>query len=141
MITFRPSRRQLAFAHDIAVAAIAYLLALYLRMGSDMFDLPLDIVFLSMIIFTATCGGVFYACGLYRSIWAFASLRDLLEILRAVTIAILAFVLVCFTVSRLTAVPRTLPFMAWFILLALLGGSRMAFRMLRERRLSALWER
>ena len=46
-----------------------------------------------------------------------------------------------FLTTRLAGVPRTVPFIAWFILLAGLGGSRMAFRLLRERRLSALWER
>jgi len=138
----RLSRRILAFAHDIFMAAAAFLLALYLRLGDDLLtQLPPAQLFLATLLFTLTCAVVFYVCKLYRSIWAFSSVRDLLGILRAVTIAVLAFVLVGFVVTRLNALPRTAPFMAWFILLALLGGSRMAFRILRERRLSALWDR
>jgi O-antigen biosynthesis protein WbqV len=52
-----------------------------------------------------------------------------------------AFVILGFLITRLENVPRSTPFMAWFVLLAGLGGSRMAFRLSRERRLSALWER
>ncbi len=141
MNRFRPSRRVLAFAHDIVVAGIAYLLALWLRMGDDVSVLPVGDVASSLALFTLTCGIVFWISGLYRSIWAFASLRDLTEILRASTVAVAAFVILCFLVTRLEGVPRTAPFIAWFIMMAGLGGSRMAFRLLRERRLSALWER
>jgi O-antigen biosynthesis protein WbqV len=135
------SRRTLAFVHDIAVAAIAFLLALYLRMGSDMMDLPAASVSIALLLFMLTCATVFWISGLYRSIWAFASLRDLMEILRAASISVVIFVILAFVTTRLEGVPRTAPFIAWFILLAGLGGSRMAFRLLRERRLSALWEK
>ena len=141
MMSLRLSRRSLAFFHDSMMALLAFMLALYLRMGDDMGSLPLGGVTLSALIFTATCAAVFWICGLYRSIWAFASLRDLTEILRAGTIAVAAFIMTGFLFTRLENVPRTVPFIAWFILLAGLGGSRMAFRLWRERRLSALWER
>jgi O-antigen biosynthesis protein WbqV len=141
MLRFTPSRRTLAFAHDMAMAVIAFLLALYLRMGSDWSPLPATDLAAALLMFAVTCAVVFRLCGLYRSIWAFASLRDLTEILKAVTIAVAAFVMLAFVVTRLSGVPRTVPFITWFILLAGLGGSRLAFRVLRERRLSALWER
>jgi len=141
MIPFRLSRRSLAFVHDIVMAGIAFTLALYLRMGNDMASLPLGAVSVSLLLFVLTCASVFWISGLYRSIWAFASLRDLVEILRAATIAVVAFVILAFLTTRLEGIPRTVPFIAWFILMAGLGGSRMAFRVLRERRLSALWER
>ena len=141
MPILKPNRRLLAFGHDTAVAALAFLLALYLRMGNDAVNLPFGAVATAVVLFTLTCAIVFWACGLYRSIWAFASLRDLKEILRAATIAVAVFLMLAFLTTRLEGVPRTVPFMAWFILLAGLGGSRMAFRMLRERRLSVLWER
>src|SRR3984957_2582202 len=141
MVSFRPNRRFLALAHDIAVAAIAFMLALWLRVGDDIGSLPLPAVLASLLLFVGTCGIVFWVSGLYRSIWAFASLRDLIEILRASTVAVIGFLIMAFIVTRLEGVPRTVPFIAWFIMLAGLGGSRMVFRLLRERRLSALWER
>ncbi len=138
---FRPSPRAMAFTHDAVMAALAFILALYLRLGDDLFSMPFHVFISTTALFTLTCAIVFWASGLYRGIWAFASVRDLAEILRAVSIAVAAYALAGFLITRLEGVPRTVPFMAWFILLAGIGGSRLAFRLLRERRLSALWER
>jgi O-antigen biosynthesis protein WbqV len=140
-LSFRISRRGLAFTHDVSMAALAFTLALYLRLGDDLFAFPLGVMLASIGLFTLTCAAVFFASGLYRGIWAFASVRDLAQILRATSISIAVYALIGFVFTRLEGVPRTVPFIAWFILLAGLGGSRMAFRILRERRLSALWER
>ena len=137
----RFSRRWLAFIHDVLMAGASFALALYLRLGDDVASLPHAMLVNAIGVFALTCAAVFLASGLYRSIWAFASLRDLSAILRAVTVAIALYVLTAFFISRLEGMPRTVPFITWFILLAGLGGSRMAFRLLRERRLSALWER
>src|SRR5262249_22223262 len=135
------NRRALAFLHDTGMAAVAFALALYLRVGNDWSQIPPGAALTVTVLFTVTCAVLFWACGLYLRSWAVSSVRELTEILRAATIAVAAFLVLAFLTMRLTGVPRTVPFMAWFILLAGLGGSRMAFRMLRERRLSALWQR
>ncbi|MFA5040494.1 MAG: nucleoside-diphosphate sugar epimerase/dehydratase [Bdellovibrionales bacterium] len=135
------NRRLLAFIHDLLMAAFAFWLALYLRLSGDLAAFPLIQALAASLIFTATCGIVFWVQGLYRSIWVFASLRDLMEILRASTLAVAIFLALAFITTRLEGVPRSVPFMAWFIMLAGLGGSRMLFRLLRERRLGLMWER
>jgi O-antigen biosynthesis protein WbqV len=143
MMKFITSNRRLfAFIHDVVVAAFSFWLALYLRLGGGGFEgFPIGEAFAASLIFTATCGFVFWAQGLYRSIWVFASLRDLMAILRSSTLAVAIFLVLAFLTTRLEGVPRTVPFMAWFIMLAGLGGSRMIFRILRERRMGLLWER
>ena len=138
----RLSRPWLCFAHDTLMAAVAFLLALYLRLGDDMFRYVTPGQTLrAALLFAVTCAAIFLASRLYRGVWQFTSLRDLLHILRAVSIAVVAFVVVGFFIMRLEGVPRTVPFMAWFILLALLGGPRMGVRLWRERRLGGLWKR
>ncbi len=137
----RFGRHWFALLHDILIAAFAYLLALYLRMGEDMALLPVSQILAATSLFTLTCATVFLFSGLYRSIWVFASLRDLGQILKAVSVSVVLFMVVAFLVMRLEGVPRTAPFIAWFILMAGLGGSRMALRLWREKRLSALWEK
>ena len=137
----RLNRHTLAFTHDVVMALAAFLLALSLRMSGDTSHLSTDAVVTSSLLFTLTCAVVFASSKLYRSVWAFTSTRDLVKILRAVTIAVVTFVIICFLFTRLEGVPRTVPFIAWFILLAGLGGSRIMLRLLRERRLSVLWER
>lgn len=137
----RLNRRALAFAHDVAMAAFSYLLALYLRLGEGIVDFSLSSILASASLFTFTCALVFWFSRLYRGVWAFSSLKDLSQILKAVTIAVIAFTLAAFFLTRLEGVPRTAPIIAWFILMAGMGGSRMLLRLSRERRLSALWER
>jgi O-antigen biosynthesis protein WbqV len=140
-LPFSFSRRWLAFLHDIIVAILAFSLALWFRVGDDIGDLPAAPILTSLTVFTLTCAFVFWTNGLYRSVWAFASLGDLMKIFRAVTIAVASFVMLAFVTTRLESVPRSVPLMAWFVLMAGLGGSRLGLRLLRERRLSALWER
>ncbi|MDD3181232.1 MAG: nucleoside-diphosphate sugar epimerase/dehydratase [Alphaproteobacteria bacterium] len=142
-ISFPPrlNRRGMAFTHDVLIAAISYVLALYLRVGDDIADMAMSQISAGTALFTATCAVIFLFSGLYRGIWAFASLPDLKQILRAGSISVIAFTMVAFFVMRLDGVPRTVPLIAWFVLLAGLSGSRLLYRMLRERRVSALWER
>ena len=135
------NRRSLAFLHDVLVAAGSFWLALYLRLSGDFSQFPLQAAITASLIFTGTCAIVFWINGLYRGIWAFASLRDLTKIFYTSLIAVTLFMILAFASTRLEGVPRTLPFMAWFIMMIGLGGSRMVFRLLRERRLSTLWER
>ena len=75
----RFSRHWLAFSHDSAVAALAYLLALYLRIGDDIVTFPTAQILSGTGLFTLTCAVVFLFSGLYRGIWAFASVRDLIQ--------------------------------------------------------------
>ncbi len=135
------NRRLLTFAHDLAMAAFAFWLALYLRVGNDFASLPADSLLAASLLFVLTCAVVFLSYGLHQSIWIFTSLRDLLVILKASTVAVAFFLAITFVVQRLEGVPRSVPFMAWFIMVAGLGGSRMGFRIWREKRLSVLWER
>ncbi|HEU0117497.1 MAG TPA: hypothetical protein VFR09_02585, partial [Alphaproteobacteria bacterium] len=64
MSTPRFNRRTLAFAHDTAMAAFAFTLALSLRMSNDFSTLPPGAVLSSLLLFTATCATVFWALGL-----------------------------------------------------------------------------
>lgn len=130
----------MAFAHDTAAAGIAFLLAIYLRMGDRLFDIAPNLLISNLLLFVATCAGVFLFSGLYRSIWAYASVRDLGALLKAVTIAIALYMAMSFAFTRLEAIPRSTPIISWFIMLAVLGGSRLSYRLLREGRLSFLWQ-
>ena len=120
---------------------ISYFVALYLRVGDDIVLMPFQHILAGTALFTATCAIVFLFSGLYRGIWAFASLEDLKQILRTTSLAVVTFTMVAFLVMRLEGVPRTVPFIVWFVLLGGLSGSRLFLRILRERRVTHLWER
>ena len=128
------SRGLIAYGHDIVMSGVAFWLALYLRLGDDMPSYVDDRMIQAGVLFTLTCAVVFWFSSLYRGVWRYASIKDLLAITRAVTAAVLLFLLVMFLWTRLTPLPRSLLPITWFVLMALLGGPRFCYRLIKDRR-------
>jgi FlaA1/EpsC-like NDP-sugar epimerase len=125
----------LAALHDSVMAAFSFVLALYLRLGDDQFFLAKPYLVSGTVAFTAICIAVFIAMRLYGGLWRYASLRDLMTLTKAVTLAEILFLCVMFTVTRLDGMPRSLPVINGLILLCLLGGPRFLYRALKDRSL------
>ncbi len=128
-------RGGIAYAHDLVMAALSFLISFYLRLGDVIFFYRTDIIELGIVAFTVICAAVFWFTGLYRGTWRYASLSDLLAITRAVSISILAFLVVMFLWVRLEEVPRSVVVINWFILMALLGGPRFLYRLIKDGRI------
>ena len=137
----RVDRPSIAFLHDIVMAGIAFLAAVTLRMGTDALSNTSENLLLALILFVVVCGTVFHFTGLYRGVWRYASLDDLLAIVRAVTLALLVFLPVTFLLTRLNELPRASLIIAWFVLIFLLGAPRMLYRVFKDRGFDHLLER
>jgi O-antigen biosynthesis protein WbqV len=131
----------LAFLHDVAMAALSFALALYLRLGDDMLTREPRLTILYGGVFTAIAALVFLVTGLYRGIWRYASLPDLFNIVRAATLTELVFLPVMFLFTRLDTLPRSFLLIDWLVLIALLGGPRLGYRVFKDRGLDHLLER
>ena len=125
--------------HDILVACFAWLGAYWLR-----FNLALPPEFLaaalSNLMWVVPLQAViFWRFGLYRGIWRFASLPDLKRIVLAVGLAALMVpvVLVLFHVSAV--VPRSVLILDPLLLVLMMGGSRLAYRALKEHRFAGVF--
>jgi FlaA1/EpsC-like NDP-sugar epimerase len=139
---FPNSRRALlAFAHDVAMAALSLVASLYLRIGNDILDYEPKLTAIYVAGFTLIAAGVFLLTGLYRGIWRFASLPDLFNITRAVSLTVLVFLPIMFVLTRLETFPRSILLIDWFVLIALLGGPRLAYRLFKDRGLDHILER
>ena len=136
----RFNRPQVAYAHDIVMAALSFALALWLRMGSDALSLPTEATLLSIALFTAVAAVVFRYVGLYKGIWRYASVNDLKQITKAVTLTVLIFLPIIFLATRAEHVPRSVPLINWSILLILLGGPRFAYRLFKDGGLDLVFE-
>jgi FlaA1/EpsC-like NDP-sugar epimerase len=134
-------RALLAFLHDVIMAAVSLLAALYLRLGNGVLDYEPRLTALYISGFTAIAASVFLLTGLYRGIWRYASLPDLFNIARAVSLTVLLFLPVMFVLTRLEALPRSTLLIDWFVLIALLGGPRLAYRLFKDRGLDHILER
>ncbi|MGY0831574.1 polysaccharide biosynthesis protein [Azospirillum argentinense] len=128
-------RASLVYLHDLTMTAISLVVALYLRVGQQAFDEYRDPLLTGLPILVLIGAVAFRFSGLYRGIWRYASVPDLAQLLRAVTMVVLCFVAVMFLLTRLESLPRSLPVILWFVQLVLLGGPRFAYRLVKDRRL------
>jgi len=128
-----------ALAHDVFMAGVSFPLSIWLRIGV----VPLGEPFLryGIWVFAGESAVVFLFSGLYRGVWRYASLPDLLAIARAVSIAILVFLAVLFLSNRLAGYPRSTLLINWFVLVFLLGAPRIAYRLFHDGNLRHVLER
>jgi FlaA1/EpsC-like NDP-sugar epimerase len=132
------TRRLLAFLHDLAAAALAWLLAFWLRFNLDVPPEYQEILFGRLPWVLAVHAAAFWALGLYRGLWRFASLPDLKRILVAVGIAALAVPTVLGMLRLGLSVPRTVYVLAPLLLVLFMSGSRIAYRAFKEGQLGSL---
>ncbi|MGF1477458.1 MAG: polysaccharide biosynthesis protein [Geminicoccaceae bacterium] len=112
------------------MAALSLVLACLLRLGfGGLAAEPiLDGLSLALPVFVAIALVTFRATGLHSNVWRYASVSDLLAIINAVTLAVGGFLLVMFLFNRLEPLPRSVPFIQWFVLITMMGGMRLAAR-------------
>lgn len=130
---FQSRSRFMAILHDILIIPIAWFGAFWLRFNLD--GIPSEALLVAtkelpviMILQTTT----YWSVGLYRGIWRFASIPDLMRIIRAVTIGCLLSLIVLFFTIRWQGFPRSvLPIYA-MLLVIFLGGSRFTVRWLKD---------
>ena len=117
------------------MASVSFVIALFLRIGADIEFYSMDQLLLSTAVFTAVAAVVFRLMKMYRGVWRYASLNDLFNITKSSSLIVLIFLVLMFATTRLDDLPRSLPFINWFVLIALLGGPRFIYRMSKDRRL------
>lgn len=130
----------LAFTHDILMSYLAFGLALYLRIGDKIDQYLTKDIGISFAIFLFVSGSSFLAFRLYRGVWRYASILDLFNILKAVTAISICFITLSFFVTRIEDVPRSVPLICWFIQLSLLGGPRLIYRLIKDRKIYGLMD-
>src|SRR5215471_11075148 len=128
-------RAWLAFVHDVAAAAIAWIGLYWLRFNFDLHEPQVTDVWRTLVWVLPLQAVIFLAFGLYRGLWRFASLPDLQRIVLAAGLAAVAIPLVL-VMLRLTAmVPRSVLILYPPVVIFLMAGSRFAYRVWKEHRL------
>ena len=81
---------------------------------------------------------LFRIFGVFRGVWRFTSLPDLIRIIKAVVAGTLLLTLLSFLLFRLAEVPRSVPFFYFLLLIGLMAGIRLAYRWLKEKSLAPI---
>jgi len=132
--TFSISNRRLAILHDLFMIPVAWIGAYWLRFNLGMIpETYLVSALENLLIVLVFQGVVFRYFGLYRGVWRFASLPDLIRIAKAVMVGIVFSATIIFIATRMEGVPRSVFPLYGLLLISLLGGSRFIVRWSKDR--------
>lgn len=131
-------RTAIIFLFDVALAAISFPIALYLRLGNGLFAYDWDLVVTSTSIFTLVAAIVIFQSKLHRIPWRYISVDDALLLGRTALIINITFLVVMFLTARLDGIPRSLVVIDTMVLTALLVGVRLAVRLWYEKQIGLL---
>lgn len=121
--------------HDLAMVWVCWQGLHYLRYALQPTPLDLDPFSPTVLIVMLAQGLVFWKVGLYRGLWRFASVPDLLNIFKASLLGLLGLVIGLFFYSRLDLVSRAALLLYPFVLTLLLGVPRLLFRAWKDQRM------
>lgn len=125
------------FLHDMAMIPVAWLGSYWFRFNLESippYALSQALVYLPFVVVVQTL--VFRLFGLYRGVWRFASIPDLVRIVKAVGAGVLIIGVALFLYSRLQGVPRSVLPLFSVILTLLLCGPRFLYRFWKDTRLT-----
>ncbi len=136
---FSSPRRALIVAHDLLMTAAAVVASCYVRFEAVGVEERLDTLFTFLPAFVVYAGVVYFLFHLYEAKWRFASLPDLMNIVRAstvlaVSLLIVDYFLVAPNVFGQYFFGKITIALYWILQIVLLSGSRMAYRYFRYTR-------
>lgn len=140
MIKFRQIRSPATvLLHDLLMIPLAWFGAFWFRFNLE--TIPDDFLRAGLEAFPLVFliqGVIFWVFGLYRGVWRFASIPDVMRISKAVVIGALVIALALFTWNRLEMIPRSVPVGYGVLLVILLGTPRFIYRWLKDHRLKVV---
>tara|TARA_R110000868_G_scaffold153644_11_gene379195 strand:- start:3223 stop:5091 length:1869 start_codon:yes stop_codon:yes gene_type:complete len=124
----------IVMAYDALVIMACFVAAHCLRFGEwypEIFGYSDFLKALPLIVLTQfTC--LFYS-NVYKAIWRFSSIPDLIRVIRGVSLAVPVSLFAVFIMNRLEGFPRSAFLIDWFLLIFFLGGGRFVYRILSDR--------
>jgi len=122
------------FVHDLSMVPLAWFAAYWFRFNLE--NIP-DEYFYSALLFSPVIIALqvpaFWTFGLYRGVWRFSSMPDLIRITKAVLAGSFSIVCFLFLFNRLESVPRSVIPLYTLMLLALLCIPRFVYRCWKEK--------
>jgi len=125
--------RWMAFLHDVLWIPLAVVAAFWVRFNLESIPSSNQSAMWSMLAVCLLIQTIsFWSFSLYRGIWRFASIPDLLRIMRAVSIGVLLSFAVLFIWLRLEGIPRSVMLLYPMFLLTGLTIPRLLYRWVKD---------
>jgi UDP-GlcNAc:undecaprenyl-phosphate GlcNAc-1-phosphate transferase len=116
--------------HDLALIILCYYGAFILRFDGDVAFLPQFVRSVPVIIVAQL--GAFLAMGLYRGVWRYTGVDDVILIVKTTVVAVVASTLVVLFLFRFEGFSRAVVVIDGMLLLLGVAGSRISFRIFRS---------
>ncbi|MDP1574189.1 MAG: nucleoside-diphosphate sugar epimerase/dehydratase [Coxiellaceae bacterium] len=127
--------RLLVFVHDIIMVGLAWMSAYLVRQNlmfiPDQF-LKQSVSLLPIIVLIQTSSFILF--GLYRGMWRFASIPDLMRIVKSILLGVIIFLLYTYFISDFKVIPRSIPLLYAVFLMIFLSFGRLMVRLYKEPR-------
>ena len=129
-------RQLLIVAHDLLATAAAIVASFFIRFEGAGLEIRLDKLISIMPGFVVYAGFIYFLFGLHTSKWRFTSLPDLRNIVRAATVLAISLLVLDYVLVSPQFYGEyffgkiTIP-LYWFLQIAFLAGSRVAYRQFR----------
>ena len=125
------SRRMAIFVADGLALAVSYYVSFWLRFDGSIPTEALSVFWNTLpLVFLIRLASFTYF-QLYSGVWRYASINDLMSILKAVFVGT-ALIVLSFFFFGVPGYPRSVLIIDSFLMVTLLGGSRFALRAIRE---------
>lgn len=127
-------RRLIAFCHDAVMVMLAWVIAYEVHLDLSVIPRVVWIHALSLIpVVLLLQVGFFILLGLYRSVWRFASIPDLIQIIKAVGLGVISAFFYTDIMSQ-QSIPRSIPVLYGIFLVLFLSFGRLGVRWHKDRR-------
>lgn len=131
--------RWLVVLHDLVWVVLALVLAYWVRFNLETIPSVYYHSLRSLLIIALPVqGGIFWFFRLYRGLWRFASVPDLIKMLKAIGLGTLVITVVCALNTRFQGVPRSVFFLYPLLLTGGMSFSRILYRWIKNYNLPLL---
>lgn len=129
---FMHKRRIAEVLFDFVLICLAYYSAYFLRFEGSILESNLFLIRESIVWIILIKMSIFFSFGLYRGVWRYISISDLVTVFKVVSLGSIASVIFLTFVFRFREYSRAVFFIDWILLLFLVAGTRVLFRLLGE---------
>ena len=126
------SKQAIVFIVDAGLITLSLFLSYSLRFNTLDINVHLPEILSILPVILLMRLGVFVSIGLYRGMWRYTGMHDLVTLIKAVTLSSGLSMALLFLMYRLADNPRSVFVIDWFVVLVLVGGSRFAYRLYHE---------
>lgn len=134
MFLIKFKRHLSIFFIDLLMIAFAWVGAYWLRFNLGLIPANFLVgIFLTLPFVLSGQLIINYLFGLHRGSWRFCSMNDLVKIVKASMVGLLAAIVLLFVSTNTVLAPRSVPFIYATLLILFLGAPRFLYRQLKER--------